>query len=129
MGTSRRNSKKREAIFQALRSSSEHPSAERIYAMLKPDYPDISLGTIYRNLGILMEEGLVNAVGQVRGEERFDACTDDHAHFICSRCGAVIDLDMQEDAVPDYAFVEKSIGSRVVSRSLSYTGICKNCLK
>ena len=129
MGTTRRNSKKRQAIYDALRASREHPSAEQLYTMLKPDYPDLSLGTIYRNLGILMEDGLVVGVGQVGGEERFDAYTDAHAHFICSKCGAVMDLEISEDAVPDYAAVEESTGSRIVSHSLTYTGICKNCLK
>lgn len=127
--TTRRNSKKRQAIYDALRATKEHPSAEQLYTMVKPDYPDLSLGTIYRNLSVLEQDGLVIDVGQVSGEARYDACMDDHAHFICSKCGAVIDLDLNADSVPAYAVVENSLGSHVDSYSLSYRGLCKNCLK
>ncbi len=89
----RKHSRKREAILDVLRSTKTHPSAEWVYAQLKPSYPDLSLGTVYRNLSLFREDGQIICVGTVNGQERFDANTKPHAHFICDRCGEVIDME------------------------------------
>ena len=123
----RRNSKKRQAIYDALKSTVKHPSAEQLYELLKPEYPDLSLGTVYRNLGLLLDEGKIISVGNVDGEERFDAVTSSHAHFVCSKCGAVIDVMIDGLEMPDSAAVENALGGRVDDIRLSFTGICNNC--
>ena len=79
----RRHSRKRDAILNCIRQSRVHPSAEWIYAQLKPEHPDLSLGTVYRNLALFRESGEVVCVATVRGADRLDACTEPHAHFIC----------------------------------------------
>ena len=84
--------KKREAILNCLRSTNTHPTAEWVYTQLKAEYPDISLGTVYRNLALFKEQGLVISVGTVNGVERFDADTEPHVHFICRECHKVDDL-------------------------------------
>jgi Fe2+/Zn2+ uptake regulation proteins len=89
----RKFSRKREAILDALRSTKTHPTAEWIYATLKPLYPDLSLGTVYRNLSLFRSEGQIISVGTVNGQERFDANIAPHPHFICDSCGEVIDID------------------------------------
>ena len=71
----RKYSKKRQAILDALRNTTEHPSAEMLYARLKPEYPDLSLGTVYRNLAMFIRDGAVISVGTVSGQERYDAIT------------------------------------------------------
>lgn len=129
METIRRNSKKRQAIYEALKTTDKHPSAEQLYKLLKPEFPDLSLGTVYRNIGILMDEGLVVSAGKVNGEDRFDANTSQHAHFICSECGALIDISPDNIGASDYDYVENSLGGKVISHSLSFTGVCKNCLE
>lgn len=63
----RKYSKKRQAILDALRNTTEHPSAEMLYARLKPEYPDLSLGTVYRNLAMFIRDGDVISVGTVSG--------------------------------------------------------------
>ena len=68
MDTRRKNSRKRQAILEALCATREHPTAEMLYQQLKPDYPELSLGTVYRNLGVLAEEGLVASVVRVAGQ-------------------------------------------------------------
>ena len=88
----RKYSKKREAILEALRNTTEHPSAEMLYARLKPEFPDLSLGTVYRNLAMFIRDGDAVSVGTVAGQERYDADTHPHAHFICSECGRVLDV-------------------------------------
>ena len=75
MDTRRKNSRKRQAILEALCATREHPTAEMLYQQLKPDYPELSLGTVYRNLGVLAEEGLAVSVVRVAGQERYDATT------------------------------------------------------
>ena len=70
-----RYSKKREAILTALRQTNAHPSAEWLYQTLKATHPDLSLGTVYRNLLFFQQQGTVQSVGVVNGQERFDADT------------------------------------------------------
>ncbi|MGN1002819.1 MAG: transcriptional repressor, partial [Oscillospiraceae bacterium] len=68
-------SKQRQAILDVLCASKEHPSAEMIFSALKPDYPSLSLGTVYRNLSFFQQQGLAVSVANVDGNMRYDACT------------------------------------------------------
>ena len=120
----RRHSKKREAIWQALSNCKEHPSAEQIYAKLKPDYPDLSLGTVYRNLALFREEGDIISVATVAGQERFDAYTVPHAHFICQNCNAVIDV---ETPLETDTFANIPLPGQAREFSLTFYGVCDNC--
>lgn len=115
------HSKKRDAILACLQSTKTHPSAEWIYAQLKPQIPDLSLGTVYRNLAEFRRSGEIISVGTVGGTERFDADTSSHAHFICDACGAVIDLG--ETALP---LPETDCGE-IRGYSIVYHGTCKAC--
>ncbi len=115
--------RKRDAILACLRQTKTHPGAEWVYEQLKPQVPDLSRGTVYRNLSLFKEQGLIQSLGTVGGVERFDGCTDPHVHFICTRCGAV--LDMENVELPSLTLPD--VG-RVESCSLSFTGICKDCL-
>ena len=119
--------RKRDAIISCLRQTTEHPSADWVYAKLKPEIPDLSLGTVYRNLALFKEQGLITSLGTVKGVERFDGNTAPHVHYICSGCGKV--LDLAEIQVPEElnASAAKASGGRVDSCQLTFTGICKNC--
>ena len=119
--------RKRDAILSCLRQTTEHPSADWVYAKLKPEIPDLSLGTVYRNLALFKEQGLITSLGTVKGVERFDGNTDPHVHYICSGCGKV--LDLAEIQVPEElnASAAMASGGRVDSCQLTFTGICKNC--
>lgn len=129
---SRRNfSAKREAIYNMLLSSHSHPAAEWIYEQLRPEIPDLSLGTVYRNLAVLREAGMVRSIGVIGGQERFDANMTYHAHFICRRCFSVSDLPGGR-SLPDkrlYETVEQECGAKVEGHSLTFYGICKGCLE
>ena len=123
-----RYSKKREAILQAIQSTSVHPSAEWVYQTLKPGHPDLSLGTVYRNLALLREQGRIKSVGVVNGQERFDGLTAPHSHFVCSRCGGVTDLHglaLDED-------LDRQVGRQyhlVIERhELLFHGVCQTCI-
>ena len=121
----RRHSKKRDAILNCIRQSRIHPSAEWIYAQLKPEHPDLSLGTVYRNLALFRESGEVVCVATVRGADRLDACTEPHAHFICEQCGAVLDIDVPQDDLR--SDLETRYGVRVRRSELLFRGVCSAC--
>jgi len=121
--------RKRDAILSCLRQTTEHPSADWVYAKLKPEIPDLSLGTVYRNLALFKEQGLITSPGTVKGVERFDGNTAPHVHYICSGCGRV--LDLAELQVPEELNASAAVasGGRVDSCQLTFSGICKNCNK
>ena len=116
--------KKREAILECLRSTTSHPTAEWVHAQLKSQYPDISLGTVYRNLALFREEGEIISVATVAGQERFDAYTVPHAHFICQNCHAVIDV---ETPISEDTFRDIPLPGAAREFSLTFYGVCENC--
>lgn len=85
-------SRQREAVLAAVRGSRLHPDAETVFRCVRESMPDISLGTVYRNLGRLADEGLIRRVPVPFGADRFDGTLTVHGHIICSRCGAVCDI-------------------------------------
>ncbi len=121
--------RKRAAILDCIRQTTVHPSAEWIYAQLKPDFPDLSLGTVYRNLTLFREQGLIMSIGTVNGVERFDGFTQPHVHFICTQCGQVMDL--KEVQIPQEVSDEvmSSTGGSVGGVQLTFTGICRECME
>lgn len=122
-----RRSKKRDAMLQLMQGTDCHPTADWIYQQLKPDYPDLSLGTVYRNLNQLCDERLVWRVGVVDGQERFDACTDPHAHFVCDGCGVVLDLPDNAPAQSYLRNLSRQYGFTVKHHEFKLRGLCKNC--
>jgi len=123
----KRFSRKREAILATIRSTKSHPSAEWVYEQLKPDFPDLSLATVYRNIAEFLESGEVVSVGFVNSRERFDGDTSPHAHFVCDRCGAVLDVVMPDDPALDEA-AAKLLGARVDRHELVFRGVCGKCM-
>ncbi len=120
-------SKKRQAIYELLLSTKEHPTAEWIYNTLKDEYADLSLGTVYRNLKLLEKNGMIKSVAVVNGCERYDALTSPHSHFVCTKCSRVIDV-FYRDEVPDFIRNMHIDGAdRVDYFSLIYYGTCNNC--
>ena len=119
--------RKRDAILTCLRQTTVHPSAEWVYNQLKPELPDLSLGTVYRNLSLFKEQGIIASLGTVGGVERFDGNTAPHVHFVCSGCDAVIDLPQMQ--IPDSLTTqaETAADGRVTGCQLTFAGYCKDC--
>ena len=129
MAATNKHFRKRDAILSYLQGATAHPSAEMVFAGLKPEIPDLSLGTVYRNLNLFKQQGLANIVATVNGVERFDGNTAPHVHFICNDCHGVIDLmEMQIPATLTSA-AESCSGGQVADCQLSFTGKCRSCFE
>ena len=124
--TKMRNSTTRNSIYQYLCGTKEHPSAEMIYNDLKGDLPNLSLGTVYRNLKQLEEIGRVIRVTSVDNHERYDANCEDHVHLVCERCGRVIDI-MDADINAAKAACNVSGGAKIKHIHIVLNGTCESC--
>ena len=122
-----KNFRKRNAIYECLCASHEHPSADMVYAALQQDHPDISLATVYRNLALFKKQGLIQSVATVGGIERFDANTDPHVHFICTGCDAVLDLPQMQVPQSLCGQAADGIGGQVTGCQLTFSGLCGEC--
>ena len=123
MATLRRYSRQRERIYQAVHASREHPSAQMVYDLLREEMPRLSLGTVYRTLHQMAQEGMLQ---ELEGPTaRFDACLAPHAHIRCTCCGRVMDLSALEEPAPVRSAAEA--GWQVERYSLMLEGICPAC--
>lgn len=123
-----KNFRKRNAILHFLQQTTAHPSAEMIFTGLKPEIPDLSMGTVYRNLTLFKKQGLVTSVATVSGVERFDGNTEPHVHFICSECDAVIDLIQMQVPETLKGAAAACSGGEIADCQLSFTGVCRDCI-
>lgn len=119
--------RKRNAILACLCSTKRHPSAEWIFHRLKPEYPDLSLGTVYRNLTLFKQQGTIASLGVVNGVERFDGCVTPHFHFVCRGCGRIEDLSELQVPPELLRQVEEGMSCRVDGCQLSFFGECSAC--
>lgn len=122
----RKYSRQREALLKLLQNVKTHPDAGWLYARLKQDFPNISLATVYRNLNLLCETGEIVRLDVGTGIEHYDAATENHYHFVCKNCGAILDLDLPELAGLDHG-IELQYGVRVNRHSLIFYGFCQQC--
>ena len=121
-----RYSHQREMIYQYLLMSKEHPSAEMIYDGLREMIPDLSLGTVYRNLKLLEQIGKIRRVTSYEGSERYDAICGDHVHFLCESCGSVRDVvGANTELLRESIALEQ--GYKPSKLDLTITGRCPRC--
>lgn len=121
-------SRQREVIKKFLLSRKDHPTADVIYMNVREDFPNISLGTVYRNLQLLTELGEIKKLNMGDGVDHFDADTSPHYHFICKECGRVIDLQMENiDTIRDIAGV--NFDGQIAGHITYFYGICGDCCK
>ena len=121
-------SRQREAVIECLRNRHDHPTADALFQTLREEDPKISLGTVYRNLGLLVELGEIRKISIGDGCERYDYITEDHYHFICNHCGRIFDLDTKQIEGIHNSVVNENIAT-IDSHELTFYGICKECYK
>ena len=122
----RRMTKQRRMILDALSSSKSHPTAEAVYQMIEQAEGGVSLATVYRNLHLLAEEGIIKKVTTPHEADHFDAETGLHYHVICEQCGKVDDIPIPADEVLELSADGKA-GYEITSHEVIFYGICKEC--
>ena len=120
--------RKRDAILEFLRHTDQHPSAETVYAALKSQIPDLSLGTVYRNIALFKQQGLIVSLGAVNGVERYDGNIDPHVHFVCTDCGCIRDLHQMHVPEELNAAASEQAGAVVDHCHLTFHGRCNACI-
>lgn len=115
----------REAIMNTIADRKDHPTAEIIYHEIKKEIPSLSLGTVYRNLRLLEEQGKINAI-TVDGITRFDPNTNTHAHFVCKCCKNVIDMSISSKDIVNC--INDEFEGKIIDVDTTFSGICHNCL-
>lgn len=120
-----RETKQRTAILEFLRSKRQHCSASEVYDAVRVKIPNISLGTVYRNLGNLLEKGEIISVETSDKCVYYDGFTSSHAHFVCSECKNIFDFPLTLDAHKEI----DDMGFLVENERVVYYGKCANCNK
>lgn len=121
-----RQTKQRETILRLLRGTSSHPTADQIYDEVRKEILNISKGTVYRNLKVLQEMGLVSELNLNDTVSRFEAKQESHYHFRCERCGRVFDVDEPIDKEFDRR-IAKRTGFKISYHQLEFRGLCHDC--
>ena len=127
MENKRNYSPKRQAILRVLKSTKAHPTVEWVCEQVRKEYPNISLATVYRNIAQLKEDGYAITVGTVDGHERLDGNASAHPHFICRKCGAVIDVSLAADEENMCNMVNDRYGIRADRCDITLWGLCSDC--
>ena len=123
-----RSTNQRQVILEVIKKSNSHPTADEIYELVRKRLPKISLGTMYRNIEILYENGLIEKIGPVSNQMRYDGITKNHYHIRCLRCGKVVDAPVETIDKLDND-VRRQTDFIVRGHRLEYIGICPDCWK
>ena len=121
-----KHSKQRDSIMEFLRERKDHPTADVVYMNVRKTFPNISLGTVYRNLTLLADIGEISRIRVGDGVDHFDADTSPHYHFICKECGSVIDLEM-EDMTDINETANQNFSGLIEGHITYFYGKCGNC--
>ena len=121
-----KNTRQKEAILKVLRGTRSHPTADWIYHEVRKEMPNISLGTVYRNLKLLSAQHEILEVELSGTLSRYDACTDAHYHFRCEQCGSVFDVEGLVDRKLNRKVAQKT-GFLVSHHCLEFHGLCTAC--
>jgi Fur family transcriptional regulator, peroxide stress response regulator len=121
-----RITRQRKVILEELRKLTSHPTADELYRLVRKRLPSVSLGTVYRNLEILSESGIIMKVELAGAQKRFDGRIDNHYHVRCARCGRVDDV--VADTIPSIdAIAKKASDYEVFGHRLEFVGLCPDC--
>lgn len=124
--TSLRLTKQRQIILEELRAVTSHPTADEMYEMIRKRLPKISLGTVYRNLEILSDKGVIQKLDVGGTKKRFDGNVGTHYHLRCTECGRVDDVHLD----PEYSLEERAAALtdyKILKHSLEFIGVCPTC--
>ena len=121
-------SRQRESIKANLMSRRDHPTADALDASIREEFPNISLGTVYRNLNLLVETGEILKLTCGNGPDHYDGNAAPHYHFVCRECGQVYDIDLDEMTGLNASVQSKAPG-KIDSHSILCYGHCYQCME
>ncbi len=121
-----KRSRQRDLLLEILRGTTCHPDADWVFTRMREQLPNVSLGTVYRNLSRLAEEGIILKLDVGQNADRFDGCNAPHYHLACNGCGAVVDLPLAYTTALNTAATEES-GCEIEGHSLLFYGKCPSC--
>ena len=125
-----RFSKQRETIFNILYADKSHPNVDIIYQNVQKEIPNISLGTVYRNLNAMADEGRILRLDVGDGVVHFDANVKPHLHMLCDDCKSIIDLDVEYETIEPYIEeIQKLTSHKIDSADVLFKGQCIICQK
>ncbi len=119
-----RYSHQRETILLLVRGTDSHPTADWIFEQVRRDIPNVSLGTVYRNLNQLADAGLILRLHD-DGHTRYDGNLERHDHFRCDRCGRMFDVHVPHDGIA--RFIAGEYNFSVSGYSMEINGVCREC--
>lgn len=122
----RRSTRQRKVVLEVLRSTTSHPTADWVYEQVRKRIPNISLGTVYRNLKLLRDMGEIMELDFGSTYSRFDGNPEPHYHFSCVECGRVLDVDIPVSAELEEKVRERH-GWEVFSHRVEFYGRCAEC--
>lgn len=118
----------RQIILEELSKVTSHPTANEVYDMVRKRLPRIGLGTVYRNLELMAESGVILKLEVGGTQKRFDATTESHYHVRCTQCDRVDDMD-----IPVQFHINEIAGDKteykILGHHIEFSGVCKNCQK
>ena len=121
-----RKSKQKETILRIMKNTNSHPTADWVYERVKEEIPSISLGTVYRDLKLLKQEGEISEVSFVDTLSRFDGNTQNHYHFRCQQCSRIFDVGEPANEEIDKEVAQRT-GFRISHHKLEFYGLCQRC--
>lgn len=119
-------SRQRELIYKIVMENKVHPTAEFVYNYLKKDNPQLSLGTVYRNLQQLSDNGEISRLSIPNQPDRFDGIIEEHYHAVCEKCGKIYDIHINEMLEVDRLVAEKT-GLDITGHEIIFKTICPMC--
>ncbi len=124
----RRNTVQKELVLNTIRELKSHVTAKEVYEIINKQYPNIGQGTVYRNLGILADEGKIRRIEIPNGPDRFDFTIKEHYHVQCIACGNIFDVDM-DDTFDLMNYIHNTHNIKFLGYDILFKGICPACQK
>ena len=120
-------SKQREVILDVIKNNRIHPTAEEIYNLVVNEEPKISKSTVYRNINILVEQGVIQKITMATGPDRYDYLHEEHYHAICEVCGEVFDFCYDFEKEKIIKSIKQQTNINIDVNSITVNGICEKC--
>lgn len=122
-------SRQRESIKKNLMQRMDHPTADMVYEEVRREFPNISLGTVYRNLALLAELGEIRKLSMGDGPDRFDGNVYPHDHFSCRICRRIIDFPRTDASEALQQCAARDFDGQIEGENVQFYGLCPECLK